>query len=68
MTKKLFANISLIVNFIAAVIALLVLFGVDITEQQVAGIMLVVTTFLAILSAVASPSVPVGGSSDTPGP
>lgn len=60
MTKKLFANVSLLVNFISAVIALAVLFGWSITEDQVAGIMLVVNSFLAILSAVASPSVPVG--------
>jgi hypothetical protein len=36
--------IGLFRDFIAAVLGLLILFGVDLTDEQIAGLLLVVTT------------------------
>ncbi len=40
--------IGLLRDFIAAVLGLLILFGVDLTDEQVAGLLLVVTTGAAL--------------------
>lgn len=61
MTARFFANLSLVANLVSALIALAVLFGWDITEDQIAGIMLAVNSVLALLSAWFSPSIPGGG-------
>jgi hypothetical protein len=44
--------IGLLRDFMAAVLGLLILFGVDLTDEQIAGLLLVVTTGAAFGSYV----------------
>lgn len=71
MNPKVVTIIGLIRDFIAAFLGLLILFGVDLSDEQVAGVLLVVSTGLALASwaytaykstqvaAVETPAVPV---------
>lgn len=60
---KLATGIGLLRDLVAATLGLLILFGVDLTDAQISGVLLVVTTFAALatwLYAIRKPPAPPG--------
>lgn len=60
---KIATGIGLLRDAIAATLGLLILFGVELSDAQIAGILLVVTTFAALgtwLYALRKPPAPPG--------
>jgi hypothetical protein len=60
-TDKIATGIGLLRDATAATLGLLILFGVDLTDAQISGVLLVVTTFAALgtwLFAIRKPPAP----------